>query len=380
MFEDKRNEITTTAIIAFIFVGLFIIFVFPPSSADDIIIINGGGGGNATTGVTSLDNGNNGLALNQTTGNIMINNTMFAFNLGGGVELVFNAGPIEAGEPIGIKSLTSGDNIIITDLGIDGIMINATDSSDSTICGNVGTGNKIHKIGTNCNANSLIAGVGISITNTTDDWTFASQCANTGTGEAICETANNINSLIAGNGIAISDTTGDLTIGLITPNKWEQLCQTTLGATATSISCNIADRNHLFVTCDCLTLTNTLVAGIQFNNDTGANYAHRSSLNGGAQVTGVSVAQINIQGATTIATGDRGMIKFDINNPSVSRKSVIGDATFGYNTGAGTAPSSIVFSGKWSNTSDAITTITINRVSGTGVFDVNTQLTVWGYD
>lgn len=376
MLNNNRTELIISGI-----VGLTVIMallLIPAFSYDtNIFLVNGDGSGNATGIVTSVNNGT-GISVNQTTGNVLVNNTMHALNIGDN-EIVFNAGPSDAGDPIRVRGLTAGEGIVMSTLAND-IQINATGSSDTTICGNVGTGNKIHKTGTNCNANSLIAGIGISITNTTDDYTFASQCANTGTGEAICESANNINSLIAGNGITITDTTGDLTIGLITPNKWEQLCQTTLVATATSISCNIADRNHLFVTCDCLTLTSTLVAGIQFNSDTGANYAHRSSLNGGAQVTGVSVAQINIQGATTIATGDRGMIKFDINNPSVSRKSIIGDATFGYTTGSGTAPSSVVFSGKWDNTSVAITTITIMRVSGTGVFDVNTQLTVWGYE
>lgn len=98
------------------------------------------------------------------------------------------------------------------------IDFNGTVSGESTVCGNVGTGNTIHVGGSNCNAKSLIAGTGITITDTTDDWTIASTvvdtnaCTNTGTGEAVCESANNINSLIAGTGITIVDTTGDLTI------------------------------------------------------------------------------------------------------------------------------------------------------------------------
>lgn len=81
-------------------------------------------------------------------------------------------------------SVTQQTNTITIDF-------NGTSGSESTVCNNLGTGNPIHKIGTNCSAFSLIAGTGISITNTTDDYTFANTspddttCANVGSGSQI---------------------------------------------------------------------------------------------------------------------------------------------------------------------------------------------------
>lgn len=109
-----------------------------------------------------------------------------------------------------LRGISAGTGISLSVVN-GNIQITST-LSETTVCGNLGTGNKLHKTTTNCSAFSLIAGTGITISNTTDDYTFASQCANTGTGEAVCESANNINSLIAGSGITITDTVGDLTI------------------------------------------------------------------------------------------------------------------------------------------------------------------------
>lgn len=167
---------------------------------------------------------------------------------------------------VNLRSVLGSPDISVTQQA-DTITVdyNGTASGESTNCNNVGTGNPIHKAGTNCSAFSLIAGNDITITNTTDDYTIASTateestdctmatsptteilksssggdcifrgltanggitftqntndiavaswCDNTGTGEAICEqsgSGNDINSLIAGAGMAITDTTGDL--------------------------------------------------------------------------------------------------------------------------------------------------------------------------
>lgn len=108
------------------------------------------------------------------------------------------------------KRITSGTGIVVTGNSTNVIITNSL--PESTVCSNVGSGNTIHVVGSNCNAKSLIAGTGVGIVDTADDYTFSSSCNNTGTGEAVCESSNNINSLIAGTCITIADTTGDLTI------------------------------------------------------------------------------------------------------------------------------------------------------------------------
>lgn len=72
-------------------------------------------------------------------------------------------------------SITNSSNTITIDF-------NGTGGGETTVCNNVGTGNPIHKVGTNCSAFSLIAGTGISITNTTDDYTLANTLPEATTG------------------------------------------------------------------------------------------------------------------------------------------------------------------------------------------------------
>jgi hypothetical protein len=403
---------------------------------------------------------------------------------------------------IDLKNLVNGTGISITTNSTHITFTNTGASGESTNCVNVGTGSGIHKTGSNCNANSLIAGTGITITNTTDDYTFASQCANTGTGEPVCESSNNINSLIAGSGITISDTTGDLTISStvtdtnactntgtgeavcessnninsliagtgisiadttgdltitntvadtnactntgtgeaicessnninsliagsgitiadttgdltvtnsgVTSNTatspivasaatgtvniscptcststvdWIKLCQTNLGSSATSISCNFTANQHLYANLNGLGTTSSMVIGIQFNNDTGTNYSWRTSVNGGAQQTATSDNQCRIFGTTTIENGAIFQSNYDINNNIAgNRKSAIGNTDTDNALGATNTPSYSIHDCKWGNTSAQIATITFMRISGTGVYNTGTELTVWGYN
>lgn len=152
-----------------------------------------------------LDAGGDGEA--NTASNLNPNTGIFASKVG--VDLQFKS--LINGTGIGLSS--NSTNITIT---------NTSSGGESTVCNNVGTGNQLCS-GGNVNLDTLIAGTGITITDTTDDWTFASQCNNTGTGQAVCESGNNINSLIAGTGITITDTNGDLTIASTPPEDGGQL-------------------------------------------------------------------------------------------------------------------------------------------------------------
>lgn len=79
----------------------------------------------------------------------------------------------KTGVDLEFKSLLGSSDIDITSQ-TDTITIdfNGTAGGDTTVCGNLGSGNPLHKSGSNCDAFSLIAGDGITITNTTDDYTL----------------------------------------------------------------------------------------------------------------------------------------------------------------------------------------------------------------
>src|SRR6185503_13896381 len=156
------------------------------------------------------------------------------------------------------KSLKAGTGISISS---NSTHITITNSLPEQGCTSAG-GTSIWKTTTTCDAKGLTAGVGLTLTSNTNDnnyktnfvngtgititgttsQTFASNCNNTGTGEAICESSNNINSLIATSPLTVSDTTGDLTIAcstcLTTANgdKFIQLAQQTLSGSSSIIN------------------------------------------------------------------------------------------------------------------------------------------------
>jgi hypothetical protein len=158
------------------------------------------------------------------------------------------------------KKLLAGTGITLVSNGTR-ITINNS-LPESTTCNNVGTGNQLCS-GDNVNIDTIIAGTGITISDTTDDWTFSSQCANTGTGEAICESSNNINSLIAGNGVSITDTTGDLTITNTQPelqigqqvgDVYLSLTKTNIGNAYIDIYVTAFDEENMLIV-DCANVT-----------------------------------------------------------------------------------------------------------------------------
>lgn len=139
-------------------------------------------------------------------------------------------------------SVTSSSNTITIDY-------NGTSGGESTVCGNVGTGNPIHKTGTNCSAFSLIAGNDITITNTTDDYTIASTateestvCANVGTGTGIFKDGNcNFKSIIIPSGSPLTIASGTNDITLDSTRIFQQQKTVFQSATKTNIGTSYVD-------------------------------------------------------------------------------------------------------------------------------------------
>lgn len=431
----NRDNSIYVAVIAFVIIGLSIAFIFQASKQDDTIIISSSGSGestqcinmanqyqivvNSTAGdcyIRSLANGT-GITLSTNATHIIINSTS------GGSTVCTNLGSI--GEAIEVdncqfKKLLAGTGI---SLSSNGTRITITNTlPEATVCNNIGTGNAIiHVIGTNCTARSLIAGDGVDITNTVDDYTFTSSCDNIGSGEAVCETGNDINSLIAGTGITITDTTGDLTItntvtdtnsctntgtgeaicesanninsliagdgisitdttGDLTVSNTGSilLCSDTITAGDTSSVCTLStSKTFLHLTAILSTQTNTFGFGIQLNGDTSTTYATTKSSDGGADVT--TTNQGNAIISASYASGSRIIIDCEIYNTANIEKVGRCHVSQSINVDT-TAPHRDEAVFMWDNASNAITSITLMRNSGTGTLTSNGLVVVYGHD
>ena len=133
-------------------------------SRDAIILTSG-----STLGTGFVDKWNILSILNGT--NLVSDNTVCT-NLGASSSL--SEGIYVSGE-CDFKKLLEGANIALSSNGTHVTIATTGLTTESTSCSNVGSGSFILKTtAEDCVANSLIAGTGITISNTTDDYTIAS--------------------------------------------------------------------------------------------------------------------------------------------------------------------------------------------------------------
>ena len=111
-----------------------------------------------------------------------------------------------------------------------------------------------------------------------------------------------------------------------------------------------------------------------FNGDSGSNYAYRTSENGASDGTAHSQTNIRL---------DRGSVNnfivANIMNVAGQEKLVEGKCVGQNTAGAGNAPERWEAVGKWSNSSDSITSVKISNASG-GDFASGSEMVVLGYD
>ena len=116
---------------------------------------------------------------------------------------------------------------------------------------------------------------------------------------------------------------------------------------------------------------------IYFNNDTGANYARRGSINGGSDITGADDDEINWSHDTNSAK----YLNMLVLNKSDKEKVCIAEYMDYGSSGAGPAPNRIEWVYKWVNTSDQITSVKLyNNQSSSNAFPIGTTLKVYGAD
>lgn len=322
-----------------------------------------------------LDNGT-GIEITDNGEILTVTNSLpeatTASNLGSSSSLSEGVFASEVLNDLQFKRLLEGTSITLSS---NSTHITITNSApESTNCSNVGTGNFILKTTViDCTANSLIAGTGITIANTTDDYTFSSQCANTGTGEAVCESSNNINSLIAGDSISITDTTGDLTI---TNTGAIKLCEVTAVGGETSLSCSLstAPQTIAIGIYHNSSVTNT-VWEVRFNADSGNNYAIRSATNGAADATTANTDSIS---AVTITANQGYYYTWNCNNPASNKEKYCNGFRTTSANGAGNVPARVEFASKWANLTSNITSVDLVRTASTGTLTAGSYIVVFG--
>ena len=158
-----------------------------------------------------------------------------------------------------------------------------------------------------------------------------------------------------------------------TDNFWEELASVQGNGTSTTLSSGtIPAKKYLWVqgfTGDAGGANNS---ALQFNSDTGSNYATRRNLDGGSDTTWLS------QAYTQLGTNTNCFFNTFIINNSANEKLAITHWVQRSTAGAANAPSRGEFVGKWANTSNQITNVTLMQQTTSINWGTDVHLKVWG--
>jgi hypothetical protein len=195
-------------------------------------------------------------------------------------------------------------------------------------------------------------------------------------------TTNAVNEVIARNAGGGDFTTGSEVVVLgwdesdtHTTNFWEELASVELGSAEAEIdSGTFTAKKYLWIQYY-IKGAGTYDDYLELNGDTGTNYTHRRSQNGGSDATTVSTA-LGFQ-AFYGFSGDTFLNMFMVNN-SANEKLATYHRVLKTATGAGTAPVRLEYAGKWANTSSQVTSIKVKDNGAGSDFDTGSILKVWG--
>jgi hypothetical protein len=169
--------------------------------------------------------------------------------------------------------------------------------------------------------------------------------------------------------------TGSVTAGNAPSMWWEELGRATLTASADTISVTgLPARKYLKVIIRGVQ-SGQIGCQIQFNSDTGANYARRFSNAGAADTTGTSLTGVTVINLNTANF----YITFEVINELAHEKVASFQAVGETLAGAGSIPDRLEGSFKWANTANQISTVTSNNL-GTGDYASGTEIVVLGHN
>ena len=154
-----------------------------------------------------------------------------------------------------------------------------------------------------------------------------------------------------------------------TDNFWEELDDSSWSSGSSWTSGTFTAKKYLWV--QFYTEGGAGSSYFRFNGDSGNNYANRYSINGGSDSTIASQPESYLGAIDGLSFHNL----FIINNAS-NEKLFTHQRVSRSSAGAGTAPTRNEGAGKWSNTSDQITSITVTTAGG-GNFTAG-NMKVWG--
>jgi len=158
---------------------------------------------------------------------------------------------------------------------------------------------------------------------------------------------------------------------------WKEIGRTSLGSAGDTISVgSLSDKRYYMVLQDLVQDTSNINSGYRLNGDSGSNYSFRRQQNGGADGTDINQASLTINGGGNYTAGIFAVGYWA--NLSSKEKLQIGHSVYGA-TGAASAPMRSESAGKWTNTSNPISTIAGYNSSG-GNYATGSEVVVLGWD
>lgn len=155
---------------------------------------------------------------------------------------------------------------------------------------------------------------------------------------------------------------------------WEEIGRTPPASSGSSLSLTtLPQRKYLQVIVTAI-YTGTVSTVVRFNNDSASNYVWRSSANGAADVGGTAATGITVDGDANVYV----QMIFNITNTSSQEKNLYGQISVA-TAGTATNNSRIELSGKWANTSAAITRLDIINTN-VGSYAIGSEMIVLGHD
>lgn len=165
------------------------------------------------------------------------------------------------------------------------------------------------------------------------------------------------------------------------PRWWQEIAKTTLGVSGDTITVSsIPARKYLMIVAYTAATGGTLQGvSLRFNNDSGANYAERYSVNGGADTTAVSQTSALFRPGT-LPSGGSAISEAKIINVATFQKHASMFHSGTVTVGAATAPGRVEGAFLWANTVNQISRIDLINTTGTGDFAIGSEVIVLGHD
>jgi len=160
-------------------------------------------------------------------------------------------------------------------------------------------------------------------------------------------------------------------------SAWQELDSVELSSSGSVITSNtFTAKKYLMIKLYHIDTGGYVNPKLQFNSDSGSNYASRYSDNGGSDSTTTSQSEVDLRAGEVQSPA---ITTIYVINKSDKEKLFISHSNMQNTAGAGNVPSRAEVVGKWTNTSAQITSVKFIK-SASGSFNTGSYLKVWGMD